>query len=78
MTEEMYKGELYGLYKYGYVEDLEKITPEDLYKTYINLLENAKIDIVISGDFNQEAIEKVITENENIKKLKRKEHQIIS
>lgn len=70
MTEEMYKGELYGLYKYGYVEDLEKITPEDLYKTYINLLENAKIDIVISGDFNQEAIEKVITENENIKKLK--------
>lgn len=70
MTEEMYKGELYGLYKYGYVEDLEKITPEDLYKTYINLLENAKIDIVVSGDFNQEAIEKIITENENIKNLK--------
>jgi len=70
MIEEMYKGEPYGLYKYGYVEDLEKINAEDLYKTYIDLLENAKIDIVISGDFNQEAIEKIILENDNIKTLK--------
>lgn len=70
MIEEMYKGELYGLYKYGYVEDLDKITAEDLYKTYIDLLEKAKIDIVVSGDFDQESIEKIIVNNNNIKNLK--------
>ena len=70
MVEEMYKGELYGLYKYGYVEDIEKINAEDLYKTYLDLIENAKIDIIISGDFNQEAVENIIVNNENIKKLK--------
>ncbi len=70
MIEEMYKGELYGLYKYGYVEDLDKITAEDLYKTYIDLLGNAKIDIVVSGDFDQESIEKIIVNNNNIKNLK--------
>lgn len=69
MIEEMYKDELYGLYKYGYVEDLDNINAEDLYKTYIDLIENAKIDIIISGDFNQENIEKIIIENENIKRL---------
>lgn len=77
MVEEMYKGELYGLYKYGYVEDLEKITAEDLYKTYKDLLENAKIDIVISGDFDQESIEKIIIENENIKNLKERKADYI-
>ena len=30
--EEIFKGEPYGLYKYGYVEDLEKITPQNLYE----------------------------------------------
>lgn len=70
MIEEMYKGELFGLYKYGYVEDIEKINAEDLYKTYLELIENSKIDIIISGDFYKESIEKIIVENENIKNLK--------
>ena len=70
MIEEMYKGELFGLYKYGYVEDIEKINAEDLYKTYLELIENSKIDIIISGDFHKESIEKIIVENENIKNLK--------
>ncbi len=70
MIEEMYKGELYGLYKYGYVEDVEKINAEDLYKTYLDLIENSKIDIIISGDFHQESVENIIVNNENIKKLK--------
>ena len=30
--EEIFKGEPYGLYKYGYIEDLENITPESLYE----------------------------------------------
>jgi len=43
--EEMYKDEPFGIYKYGYIEDLEKITSEELYMHYKELIENCKIDI---------------------------------
>ena len=32
--EEMFKDNAYGLYKYGYVEDLDNITPQNLYEYY--------------------------------------------
>ncbi|MBQ3407924.1 MAG: insulinase family protein [Clostridia bacterium] len=47
--EEMYKGEPYGLYKYGYVEDLDKINEVDLYNYYKELISNCKVDVFISG-----------------------------
>ena len=47
--EEMYKNEPYGLYKYGYVEDLNAINEVDLYNYYLKLISNCKIDIFISG-----------------------------
>lgn len=77
MVEEMYKNQIYGLYKYGYVEDLEKINAQDLYDTYIKLIENSKIDIVISGDYNEESIENIILENNNIKNLAGRDPNII-
>ena len=48
--EEMYKGKPYGLYKYGYTEDLDKINSENLYKYYTELINTSKIDIFISGN----------------------------
>ena len=47
--EEMYASQPYGLYKYGYIEDLEQITDEDLYNYYMNLISTCKIDIFASG-----------------------------
>ena len=67
--EEMYKGEPYGLYKYGYIEDLENINSENLYKHYKNIISTAKIDIFFSGDINSNEIINQVKENENIKKL---------
>lgn len=67
--EEMYQNKPYGLYKYGYVEDLEEITPQDLYNTYKQVIQNAKIDIFISGNVESKTIENVIKENEQIKIL---------
>ena len=66
--EEMYKDEPYGLYKYGYIEDLEKINSKMLYEYYKKILAECKIDIFISGDIDENAIN-IIEENENIKKL---------
>lgn len=67
--EEMYKNQPYGLYKYGYVEDLEKINPHKLYEHYQNLINNCKIDIFVSGQVEAAQIEQIIKQNENIKKL---------
>lgn len=48
--EEMYANEPYGLYKYGYIEDLDKINEADLYNQYKKLISECKIDVFISGD----------------------------
>ena len=50
--EEMFKNEPYGLYKYGYVEDLEKITPQNLYEHYKEFIKKCKIDIFVSGNLD--------------------------
>ena len=75
--EEMYKNKAYGLYKYGYIEDLEKITAEDLYKYFEQLIENCKIDIFISGNLNKDIIE-IVKQNENIQRLKERNIELIS
>ena len=74
--EEMYKENPYALYKYGKVEDLEKINEKNLYEKYINLINNCKIDIFISGDISEE-IKKEIVNNKNIQKLKERKPQYI-
>ena len=68
-VEEMYKDKPYGLYKYGYIEDLENINEENLYEAYKNLINEAKIDIFVSGDFENDDIIKSIKENANIVNL---------
>lgn len=67
--EEMYKNEPYGLYKFGYIEDIDSITPENLYHHYQKLLAQCKIDIFCSGRLEEQETIKRIKENENIQKL---------
>lgn len=72
-TEKMYEGKPYSLYKYGYIEDLEKLTQEEMYEYYKQLLDTAKIDIFISGEFDEKEIIELINKNENIVKLKERQ-----
>lgn len=67
--EEMYKNKPYGLYKYGYVEDLRKIDADNLYQYYKELINSAKFDLFISGDFDEQKTKDVLLNNENIAKL---------
>lgn len=67
--EEMYKEKPYGLYKYGYVEDLEKIDRKNLYEAYLNLIKNCKIDIFVSGNFDEKTLEEKVKSNQQISKL---------
>ena len=76
---EMYGDSGFGLYKFGYIEDLDKITEESLYKRYEVLRNSAKIDIFVSGDIQTSHIEDVVLNNENILKLpERKENYILN
>ena len=70
--EEMYKDMPYSLYKYGNVEDLENIDSKKIYEQYINLINNCKIDIFVSGNIEEDFRDKIIN-NENIQKLKERE-----
>lgn len=74
---EMYNDEGYGIYKYGYTEELDKITNESVSKRYIELMNNAKIDIFISGDLNKEEVISDVKANENINKLNEREENYI-
>ena len=69
--EEMYKDEPYGLYKYGYIEDLEQITAQDLYNYYQTMITQCKIDIFVSGNISE--VRGIIEQNENIQKLQERE-----
>jgi len=68
-VEEMYKNEPYGLYKYGYIEDLDKIDAKNLYEYYLELINNAKIDIFVSGKLDDNIIYE-IKENTTIQNVK--------
>ena len=77
--EKMYNKQGFGLYKYGYLEDVKNITLDKVSKAYFNLIKNEKIDIFVSGDFNTEEVQDIVKNNENILKLEdRKPSYIIN
>lgn len=72
----MYNNSGYGLSKYGNLEDLQTINPHNLYEQYKQLIDNAKIDIIISGDYDEEKILNYVETNELIKKLNPRKEKI--
>lgn len=69
--EEMYKDQPYGLYKYGYIEDLKAITAQELYNYYQSMISQCKIDIFVSGNISE--VTSIVKQNENIQKLQQRE-----
>ncbi|MDO5557479.1 MAG: pitrilysin family protein [Clostridia bacterium] len=67
--EEMFKDKVFGLYKFGDIGDLEKITSEELYSHYKKIISECKIDILVSGEFDSD-IFNLIKENKDIMKIK--------
>lgn len=66
----MYGDKGFGLYKYGNLEDIDKITAQSLAENYKELIESCKIDIFVSGDLKALNVKEIIENNENIKNLK--------
>lgn len=78
LYEEMGKNEKISYRSVGYLEDLDKITPKDLYEYYQSTLKSDLIDIFIIGDIDDTQIKNIILENFTIKTAKKasKEHFI--
>ena len=74
--EEMYKDKPYGLYKFGYIEDLDKINEKNLYEYYEKFIAECKIDIFISGR-NIDKADKIIEENEIINSINPREPRFV-
>lgn len=55
-NEIMFENDPYGIFEYGYVEDLDGINEKNLYDFYRGLLENSAIDIFVSGSFDPDSM----------------------
>ena len=67
LQEEMCKDEPYGINPMGYIEDLERITEDELYSHYKKILAESRIDIIFSGNFDEdEAIKTAYRFAENL------------
>ena len=69
----MYKNSGYGLSKYGNIKDLKTINSKNLYSRYKEIISKGKIDIIVSGNYEKEKIQRQIEENQFIKNLNSRE-----
>ncbi len=62
LIEEMYSDETYGIFEYGYTEDLEDINEKNLYEYYKNFIKTTKSRIIVCGNFDKDKVEEKIDE----------------
>lgn len=69
MLEVMGEDEVYSYRTIGYLEDLEKITEENLYTYYKKFIQDNIVDIYVIGTFDEKKMEKLIEDNFKFYKL---------
>ncbi len=74
--EEMFEGEAYGLYKYGKIEDLDKINEKNLYERYQQILKEARIDCFSCGEEVEKIELPIKNDKENQINNELEEHKI--
>lgn len=75
----MYGEKGFGLYKYGYLEDVDGITAKSLADDYKKLIDSCKIDIYVSGDLKELDVKEILENNSNIQNLaERKPNYILN
>ena len=77
MLENMDKNMPYSYHGFGYLEDLEKITEENLYEYYQDFLRKSNIEIFIIGDIDFDNIEKLVREKFKFNVYKKKKEEPI-
>ena len=70
--EEMCKDEPYGLYEYGYVNDLPNITSKELYAHYKRMTEDYPLQVYLAGDMDSGKVDMVINKLSAMKRSQTK------
>ncbi len=52
----------YGMFEAGYVEDLDAITPQNLYDFYTDVIKSAKVDVFIGGSADDKMADIIVVE----------------
>nr|QGT50987.1 peptidase M16 [uncultured Firmicutes bacterium] len=60
-VENMFRDDAYGIFEYGYTDDLAEINETNLYEFYQELLKTAKIDLFFSGTWEEEPMRQKLT-----------------
>ncbi|MBS4535423.1 insulinase family protein [Clostridium sp. D2Q-14] len=78
--EEMCKNEPYHIYKYGYIEDLENINSQNLYKHYLDFFKKSRVEINVVSNIEKNEIKNIIKDyfpfDERESKLLKRENVI--
>lgn len=72
MLENMGKEEPYSYHGFGYLEDLEKITEENLYEYYKEFIKSSSVEIFVIGNIEFDYIEKIIRDKFKFNVYKKK------
>ncbi len=60
LLDEMDKSSPISYHNAGYLEDLDSITPQSLYKYYLSMLKKDMVDVYLIGDVNEKEVKKII------------------
>jgi predicted Zn-dependent peptidase len=63
LIQEMCKEEPYRLHVNGELDDIDSITPEDLYQYYQRVLQEDEIDLYVVGDFQLEEVRDAVSQH---------------
>lgn len=77
MLDNMGHDEVFSYHGFGYIEDLEIITPKNLYEYYQDLIKTSKVDIYILGNIDFEETKKIINKNFKFNTIKMKKEDLI-
>ena len=67
----------YSYNSYGYLEDLEKINPQNLYEYYQKVINNNYIDVFVVGDVNTDDIKEIFKNNFKANTFKKVQNDLL-
>ena len=70
-------GKAYSYHSFGYLEDLEKITPSDLFQYYKSVLSDDFVDIFVVGDIETSVVKKILKQYFKITTFKKEKNHIL-
>ena len=72
LFENMGKNMPYSYHSFGYLDDLNKITPKGLYEYYKNFINQSMVDIFVIGDINFNYYERIIRDTFKFRTFKKR------